>query len=308
MEERVTDTDQAETLRFPVLVHKGGDNAPLVPLRLAMEICATTEDIDANLEAMLKRPYESFNALLDSQSGEVSICGSGPSLADTYKTLRGDVYACNAAYGWLLDHGVVAKYCMLWDADPVVAKFVRRNPETIYLVGSRVHPSVYEALKGCRVVIWHAGGDKNIQALLEKYGKNEPMIGGGSAAVSRAMFVCYALGYRKQHLHGADSSYGEGYTHVQESVVPESEIKVMVHDEHGQLKWFKTTAWLAGQCEDFKLIGPVLRAMGTKIIVHGSGLLPHIAKTLQFDVDGQSVAFKMVRSLKQHAKTLMEQV
>lgn len=296
-----------EQVKFPVLVHQGGSNAPLVPLRLKMELCALTEDIDANIEATMARQYKPFNSLLESETGTISICGSGPSLADTYKTLKGDIYACNAAHGWLLEHGVVPKFCMLWDADPVVHKFVVRHPKTIYLVGSRCHPSVFEALEGCDVRVWHAAGDKNLQDILEKHNRNEPMIGGGSAAVSRAMFVAYALGYRKMHLHGADSSYEEGYTHVRESVVKESEIKIMV-TENDRMKWFKTTAWLAGQCEDFKMIGPVLREMGVKIIVHGTGLLPHIAHTLQFDTDRDSKVKSAMRSFKQNVRELVKQL
>lgn len=290
-------------MQLPVLGHRA-EAGPVVPLQFNRELCSTTEDIDFCIDTTLQTEYVPFNDYIQSEKGVVSICGSGPSLAKTYKDLRGDVFAINASHGWLLEHGVVPKYTMLWDADPVVSKFAIRHPDTTYLVASRCHPSVFKALEGLNVVVWHANGDVHIQKFLEKYNKNEPMCGGGGAGVTRAMYVVRALGYLEEHIFGGDSSFSEEFTHVKKSVVPEKEMQVMVHDANGERRWFKTTPWLADQAEDFKVVAPALKNTGSKIVVHGDGLIPCIAEYLGFDVDTQSQTFKHYRQFRDTAKLI----
>jgi hypothetical protein len=45
-----------------------------------------------------------------------------------------------------------------------------------------------------------------------------------------------------------------------------------------------STAWLAGQVEDFKILAPTLREQGNVIEFYGGGLLPHVAKIHGFTV------------------------
>lgn len=255
----------------------GESKGSLVPVTFSQEICETPEKIRLNIESSLKRSYTPFNDML--RSTRVSIVGSGPSLKRTLKSIRGDVFACNAAHDFLVAHGIVPKYGMLWDADQVVTKFVTPRKDVTYLLASRCHPSVFEQFEGYKYIVWHAGGDKHIDECLEESRRYEPLINGGSAAVTRSLFMCFAMGYAEMHLFGVDSSCEQEETHVRKSVVPEKLIDIYCHDQ-----WFKTTAWLAVQAEDFKLLAPSLRDAGVKIVVHGDGLIPHIARALEFEV------------------------
>src|SRR3990167_8700403 len=110
------------------LLATGGEN-PLVPLLLSMEGCATEEEMNSNVQATIERGYVRINEYLDTCSGDVSIVGAGPSIRKTYTELKGDVFSCNSALGFLLEQGIVPRWQMLWDAHPLVATFAIPHPE-----------------------------------------------------------------------------------------------------------------------------------------------------------------------------------
>jgi hypothetical protein len=249
-----------------------------VALTLNMESCATREQMNANLEATLARGYTRINEYLGQFSGTVSICGAGPSLARTLPELSGDILAINSAIGYLLDHGIAPRWAMIWDASPLCQAFAVPHPDVTYLVAARCDPSVFERLEGCRQIVWHAGGDHNIMEILAQKAIQEPTINGGSAGVTRALFMAYALGYRDIHIHGADSSYSDsGATHIRGSLVPEKRIDVLLAG-----KQFVTTPEYAAQIEELKMIWPSFHSpdYGARITVHGDGLMPYAASLL----------------------------
>ena len=258
-----------------------GDLPPLLPLLLSMEGCATQSEMNENVTATLQRGYVRINEYLDKFQGEVALCGSGPSLADYYKELKGDVFAINNAHVFLLEHGVVPKFSMFWDAAEVVEQFAVPHPDVTYLVGARCHPKVFERLKGCKVICWHAGGDHNIHDFMVEHRIDEPMINGGSAGVTRAMYLVVALGYRALNLYGADSSYSDsGKTHVNHSVVPEKDFRVWVGNGEGN-KGFRTTPEWCAQVEEYKMIFPnFVDGIGIKLEAYGDGMLPHMHRLL----------------------------
>ena len=315
---------------FPVVMQNGAEQ-PWLPLKLDMKLANTSEQIDANIEASLRRKYVPLTQLLDKHSGAVAIVGSGPSLKDTWRSIRGDIIACNAANQFLLERGVTPKYVMIFDADILAEEFVTHPHKDItYLLASRCHPALFKRLEGFKVVVWHAAGDLNVQAILERHGVMEPMCGGGSAAVTRTMFLAPVLGYRHLHLYGVDSSYNNEETrvryargaiefedlkgdargsHFRKSTTEEKFIAIMCNTQFADgrevSRVFHTTPWMAGQAEDFKVLVPSLQKLGVKISVHGDGLIPHLAKyALGLDVDGQSRTRQLWREAKTKARTL----
>lgn len=233
-----------------------------------------------NVRATLDTEYVPFNVLLAPPHERViSICGFGPSLKETYGLLQGDVWACNGAHDWLIAHGVIPKYGMFWDAAEVIAKFVHPHPDVVYLVGSRCHRSVFKALEGYKVVVWHSVGDQGMDDMLCEYQRAEPMCGHGSAAATTAMSLCTNMGYRQIRMFGADSSYPGEHTHAKQSIVSEVPLDVWMDGRR-----FKSTSWLAGQVEDFQKLGPMLRDQGCNIEFYGDGLLQHCARINGFKV------------------------
>lgn len=257
-----------------------GKPLPLLPLGLDMQSCATVEEMHGNFHATLERGYESIIGHLGKQEGKVCIVGAGPSIEETHKELEGDVFAINSSIKYLLDHGIVPKWGMLWDASSLIANFAIPHPGITYLVASRCHPSVFEKLKDCKVIVWHAGGDHDIVDVLEKpevmakLKTAEPLINGGSAGVTRAIFVAVALGYRELHIFGADSSYLNGATHISGSLVPEKDVFFAIGNNPPM--WFRTTPEWAAQVEEYKWIFMMATEHGVKLQPHGDGMLPYM--------------------------------
>lgn len=251
-----------------------------MPLQLSIEACETDENLARNIRSVLESEYKPFNEwMVAPHDREISICGFGPSLSRTYQQLRGDVWACNGAHDWLIAKGIIPKFAMFWDPLPVVSKFVHPHPDVTYMVASRCHPSIFEALEGFNYYVWHCAGDACMDGLLCEYKKAEPMLPGGSAAVTRAMVIVTTMGYRKINLFGGDSSFDGQFTHVNESVVKEDPLEFWVDG-----KKFMSTAWLAGQVQDFKILAPTLREQGNQIEFYGDGLLPYVAAMYGFKV------------------------
>lgn len=250
-----------------------------VKLRLKSALANSVEDIDRNIEFALKRDYKRYQDLIGTQSGAVSIVGSGPSLKKNWEKLRDsgtDILACNAAFQFLLERGVVPKYMFCFDADPLIYEFFTKHPDVTYLIASRVPPKTWDLLEGCNVYVWHAGGDNHIESLLDQHGKMEPMVTGGSAAVTRAMHLVQPLGYDHIHLWGADSSFSREDTHIRQSTTVERRTHVLLNK-----RAFETSLWMAQQAEDFKAMVPSFtNVYGIPITVHGDGLIPHLARTM----------------------------
>lgn len=257
-----------------------------IPLRCMPGLANTVEDITRNIESVLTRPYIGLQTILDTESGAVSVVGSGPSLKENWQQLRDsdtDIIACNAAFQFLLEKGVVPKYMFCFDADPLMLEFITPRQDVTYLIASRCPPKTFEMLEGCNVIVWHTAGDPCISDLLTKHDKMEPMISGGTAAVTRAMILAPTLGYRTIHLWGCDSSYSDTETHIRKSTTDEIRTVIKLNN-----KVFQMSPWMAQQCEDFKILAPILRDRGVRVKVHGHGILPHLAAAMFFEVDGYS--------------------
>ncbi len=228
-----------------------------------MTSCITSQEMHTNFFATLERGFTPINEHLGAYSGACSIVGSGPSIKETHKELKGDVIAINSAISYLLDQGIVPKFGVLWDGTEIVKKFARPHPDITYLVASRCHPKVFENLKGCKVIVWHAAGDHDIVDVIqrpevfEKLKIAQPLICGGSAGVTRTLYLASVLGYADIHLFGADSCYSSaGETHIRGSVVPEKDILVSLGNgtEGAPAAWFRTTPEWCAQVNEYRSI------------------------------------------------------
>ena len=278
-----------------------------LPLTLHSALANTVDDISANIESALKRDYIPFNTLLGTKSGAVAIVGSGPSLKDNWGELlrfNGDILACNAACQFLLGKGIVPTYMMCFDADPLMLEFVTPHKEITYLIASRCPPKAFDLLEGCRIVCWHALGDERIEKLLQKHDRVEPMVSGGGAAVTRSMVLVLPMGYKEVHLYGADSSFRNGDTHIRKSTTVERRLDLRVGG-----RVFEVAPWMAQQAEEFKILIKNFSAQfGIKYIVHGDGLIPHIAMLLGLKTDIENKFLRFFLEFKWKARILWQHI
>ena len=278
--------------------------ASWLPLKLVPSLANTDDDIARNIKHALGIEYLSFQQLLGTKTGAVAVVGSGPSLKANWRKLRdfsGDIIACNAACQFLLAKGITPQYMFCFDADPLMLEFMTPHADITYLLASRCPPKAFELIKGCKLSIWHANGDMHLERLLQEAGKfTEPMVAGGTAAISRGMVLAQTMGYKTIHLWGADSSFASGDTHIRQSTTVERRMLVSVAGRE-----FETAPWMAVQVEDFKKLAPALRDQyGIRFKVHGDGLLPQVAASLGFEVDGSLARKQFVRQWKWNLQNL----
>lgn len=260
----------------------------------------SVEDISRNIEHSLEQDYIPFNELVGTKYGAVAVVGSGPSLKTNWQELRdfdGDIVACNAACQFLLEKGIVPQYMMCFDADPLVLEFFTPHKDITYLLGSRIPPKVFDVLKGCSIVVWHASGDEKIRDILEAKRRMEPMIIGGSAAVTRTMMLVLPMGYQEVHVYGGDSSFANGETHIRKSTTEERHMPVKCGD-----RVFEIAPWMAMQIEDLKSLAPLIKELKIKMHLHGDGLLQYVGKELGFRTDYESAAMQKIRIFKRDLK------
>lgn len=252
----------------------------LVPVSFNTELVETDDRIERNIRACLSRRYNSIQKISANPfRPSMSIVGSGPSVQWMWREVKGDILACNAAHDFLLRKKITPRYGMLWDPVEVLNDFITPHDDVTYLMASRCHPNLFRRFEENKVYVWHADGDPMIKRLLEEYKVMEPMVMGGSTAVTRGMFLAVMLGYLDLHVFGIDSSYDASDSHLRKSVVDENQMQI-----HCGGRWFTTTPWLAVQAEDFKKIAPYLMSVGVKLTVYGDGLIPHIARLLNIPV------------------------
>jgi uncharacterized Rossmann fold enzyme len=277
-----------------------------MPLHIQGVLANTDEDISRNIEYALTQDYIPFNELIGAKQGAVAIVGSGPSLKTNWRELEdfdGDIIACNASCQFLLERGIVPTYMMCFDADPLVLEFFTPHKDITYLIASRCVPAVFDILKDCRVVVWHAAGDENMRSILEKSGKMEPMVVGGSAAVTRAMMLAMPIGYTQIHIYGGDSSFANGDTHIRKSTTVERRMAIKCNGIT-----FDSAPWMTMQVIDLKKLTPLIKQLGIKMHFHGDGLLQHVARELGFRTDYETRGQQVVREWGKRARILWAQL
>lgn len=260
-----------------------------------MECTATEKEMNGNVAATLERGYESIVSHLSKELNRpVALCGAGPSLKERWAEVgKYDVFAVNSAHKFLLEKGVVPKYTMIWDCAELCEQFAVPHPDTTFLIASRCHPKVFERLKDCRVIVWHACGDHNILDFMEERGVMEPLINGGTTGITRGIYVAFALGYREFHLYGADSSYKDEESHVAGSLVYEHRMRVMVN---GGAKWFDSTPQWAAQIEEMKIMVPMFKQnAGTEMYTYDDGMMGYVMGIMRaYPENALSNALKMI--------------
>jgi uncharacterized Rossmann fold enzyme len=233
------------------------------------------ETILKQIEENLARDTPMFRQM-PPNCGQALIVGGGPSLADELPHLRkrhdrgGHIYALNGTYDWLVDRGVRPEFHVLLDARPENVQFVRKpHKNTMYLLSSQCHPSVYEALRGYSIVQW-VGWHPDAPAICDRVQKPLTIVGGGNTVGLKTMCLTSLWGYRSLHLYGFDSCYRGEANHAYPQPMNDGEAMMDIVCEG---RHFMCARWMARQAYDFQEFMPLLSEMGVNVTVHGGGLI-----------------------------------
>lgn len=215
----------------------------------------------------------------------LAICGGAPSLAGYIEALKAApiVWAVNKAHGYLTGCGVRVHGSVLVDAHPMLAELLTPRADCIYMVASQCAPEVFDALRDCRVYVWHAyDGDRGERELINSLWGAVPIMHGGNTAVLRSLNVGRWQGFRAFRMYGVDSSFSDASRqHAYAGNPPDltGYITLRVRStDTGLDVAFPTTVGLAAQTEWFRRIFREPWAWECDIQVHGQGLLPHVAR------------------------------
>jgi hypothetical protein len=248
-----------------------------VKVKMAME----RETVIANIAKNSAKGIPSIQNLPEWREAEpVAIVGGGPSLNDTVEELYPfqKIMACGSVHDHLIGLGVRPRWTVISDPDPVMAQYLKRPCKgCTYLVASMCDESVFDALHGQQVVLWHCGDQEQSSDLWGDAPKL--LIGGGCTVGTRAFTIAVAFGYSNIHLFGFDNCLRSGKHHAYDFATSEEEIgevtEVSLFTPCGPK--YKLAGYHLGQLFDFQHI---LETLGHKVNVtaHGGGVIAEMLK------------------------------
>ena len=208
----------------------------------------------------------------------------GPSLKTNLRALRRLAPKCyvvtvNGSHDYLISEGFKPSGHIMLDARPDNACFVQNPIDTChYFIASQCDPSVFEALKGYHLEIFHCdlGEETGAVEVLRRYYLNSyHIIIGGSTVGLRSFMLMRTLGFTRFEVFGFDSCFMGNRHHAYEQALNSSDTKEIKVE--GLEKTFHCTGWMLRQAYEFQDF--VRHAGGLfKCRVHGSGLIATMIK------------------------------
>ena len=254
----------------------GGGSAAELELYCNTSVEVLNEAIAANL----KRDVEWVEAT-EAHDGVAVIVGGGASIENDFPFIRklyqdgAEIFALNGAAKFVKRRGIDDYNSVIVDARKENICFI--NGANRYFLASQVHEDVYDAVPKTKVRMFHLA-TADMPEKLAKCGREKvALVGGGRTVGLNAISLVYALGYRKIHLFGYDSSFHGDAHHAYAQPQNDNDARITV-ECLGQS--FVTTPWMVDQAEDFPEVARQIIELGVELTVHGEGLLPSIARSM----------------------------
>ncbi len=196
----------------------------------------------------------------------LTIVANGPSALAAPLT-RAPTLAVNNALRLFVDRGLAPDFWIASDPQACVADFLRDAPlETTYLVASKCHPAVFEALAGRRILLWHCAEPPTLDLLVGRL-----IIQTSISVTLCALNLMPVLGYHRLETWGWDGCYLAGRDHA--VAQPHSPDDIMV--ELGPKRRFATTrSWAAEAEEAVRLC----QGMQRHLTIRGRGMIGAILR------------------------------
>lgn len=221
----------------------------------------------------------------DEHDRHVAIIGGAPSVKDMLDEIEWrysvgqDIWVLNNAWVALIGRDIVPAAQVMLDARPQNVEFLTFAQE--HLIASQCDPLIFAALTSnadaCNVTLFHVNSPGMADLLKDEKHRPAYLIGGGTTVGMNALALAVSRGYRMIHLYGCDSSYRDGEHHAYAQALNDKDPRneVLYGD-----KTYVCAPWMVGQAQEYMELAPQYAADGCTITVHGSGLLPDIARDM----------------------------
>lgn len=197
-----------------------------------------------------------------SRIGVLHIYANGPSARTEEKIWP--CMALNGALGLFRDHEAPT-YWAACDPQELVSGFVTNAPLcTTYLLSSRCDPSVFDALAGKSVLLWHQVDD-----FPELKGRD--LMPESPSITLTAIYLAVYMGWRKVVVHGWDGCFSGGQSHAVSQGVNGDVIRAAFNG----VEYETTDAWLAEMQDAVTVVKSLPMA---EITATGNGLIASMVR------------------------------
>ena len=253
-------------------------------VQLEISTNTSSEEMSENVRSCMLRGLPLVQTTAE-HDGHAVLVGGGPSAAATLPEIRWryehgqTIFGLNGAAQWLADNGIPPQHGVILDPRAKNAEFLDRRVGK-WLLASQCSPIVFNRAErlGIEPTAWHFMDSADAQIQVSK--QETPFIIGGNTVGLTAMGLVFAMGYRKLHLYGYDSSIAEatGENHAYEQA--ESDAEAMRLEVWSGARRFFVSPGMYAQVRAFPEWAALLANAGATITVHGDGLLPSVARQM----------------------------
>lgn len=234
----------------------------MTPIEFDIRTPCTLEVLESQIASSRTRGLPEVEPIA-SHAKRLTLVGNGPS-AIRAPMGRSDTMAANGALTLFTKRDLAPDFWIACDPQERVVEFLKDAPHgTTYLVASKCHPAVFDALRGHHVVVWHID--------------DAPSVIGAPATVPCAtsvtlcaLSVARLLGYRNIETWGWDGCFWGSRGHAVQQFNPNARITNLVGHEK-----FETTPTWCAEAHDATLQIP---DADYRVKVQGGGMIGAILK------------------------------
>jgi hypothetical protein len=184
-----------------------------IPFQLVAAL--PTETRHAQMAVALKHNIPALEQLPIDDEKSISIVCYGPSLKDTWKTIKRPIITVSGALHFLANRGIVPDYHIDCDPRPHKVKHISPPVDGVhYIMGSCCNPETWNVLKRQKVSLVHFYMSEDTHDWIAHNDPGGLMIHPGSTVGLCALHVGGMLGYRHFEIHGMDGSIRDGKRHA----------------------------------------------------------------------------------------------
>lgn len=233
------------------------------PIEFDIRTPCTVETLEAHVAAARARGLPELSASEVLHRGKLTLVANGPSALRAPLRNR-PTMAANGSIKLFTSRGLAPTYWIGCDPQALMADFLTdAPPETTYLVASKCHPSVFDALKDRKVLVWHIDDVPSVTG-------NPATVPCATSVTLCALSVARLLGYRNIETWGWDGCFWGSRDHAVSQPMNNQRITNLVGRER-----FDTTPTWCAEAHDATLQLP---GADYTVNVKGGGMISAILK------------------------------